>query len=78
MGWILSFPYRVKVTELNDFGLLINMKVYLLYGLATGDFCNEPFVRSVFRNQQDARIFAEKCVANNTLNSWFIVEMEVE
>lgn len=36
MGWILSFPYRVKVTELNDFGLLINMKVYLVY-LSSGE-----------------------------------------
>lgn len=54
------------------------MKVYLVYGLETGDFCNEPFVKKVFYDEQDAKDYVTKAVLFSTLTSWYIEEMTVE
>ena len=59
------------------------MKVYLVYGLESGDVCEEPFVKKVFHNEQDANNYVTKFVLGGTLTShfisfWWVQEMEVE
>lgn len=54
------------------------MRVYLVYGLTRNDSRKEPFVIKIFYEEQDAKDYAFKCILNNTLDSWFIEEIEVE
>lgn len=54
------------------------MKVYLVYGLAADDLCEEPFVKKVFYDEQDAKDYAAKKVLRGSFKCWFVEEMEVE
>ncbi len=61
------------------------MKVYLVYGLESEDLCEgeEPFVKKVFHNEQDANNYVTKFVLGGKLTSrlisfWWVQEMEVE
>lgn len=50
------------------------MKVYLVYGLAKDDCCEEPFVKKVFANKYKADKYAREC----SLDRVFVEEMELE
>ena len=50
------------------------MKVYLVYGLDLQDFCEEPFVKKVFANEDKAHKYARE----SSLDRVFVVEMELE
>jgi hypothetical protein len=55
------------------------MKVYLVYGLDSDDFCEEPFVKKVFRNEEKALEYLNKKAISPSINeNWDVVEMEVE
>jgi len=50
------------------------MKVYLVYGSDLDDSCEEPFVKKVFANKDEA----DKYARESSLDRAFVEEMELE